>query len=149
MKKRINLFSQRNENQTAQKYLQYGKRTTYWVLLFGVLFLMALFGTYFWFNRYLSELKNKKDTYNRYILTNKEFNQEIKHFVNKFSLLKTYLASDAAGYAYYKHLKSIIKPSGAVDTIDSFTINNLQVVSFSLPKGAYGTIVLKWLEAMK
>jgi len=24
-----------------------------------------------------------------------------------------------------------------------------QVVSFSLPKGAYGTIVLKWLEAMK
>jgi len=62
MKRRINLFSQRIDNQTAKRYLRTGQRVTYGVLLFGVIALMVLFGTYIFLNKNLADLKTKKNT---------------------------------------------------------------------------------------
>lgn len=148
MKKRINLFSQRIDNQTAKKYLFYGKRATYGVLLFGVISLLALFGIYIYLNQNLAELTSKKNTYSRYILSNKKFNQDIQQFIYKFNLLKTYTETDAEGFRYYEHLVEIITPLGIADAVDSFSIDNGHVVSFSLTVSTYdeGLMVLAFFE---
>lgn len=137
MKRRINLFSQRIDNQTAKRYLRYGKRVTYGVLLFGVVSLMVFFGTYVFLNKNLADLKTKKNSYSRYILVNQSFNQEIQHFVHKFSLLKTYISTDAEGYRYYQSLLSIVEPVGMTDNIESFSIENTHEVNFSLFASTY------------
>ncbi len=137
MKRRINLFSQRIDNQTAKRYLRYGKRVTYGVLLFGVVALVVFFGTYIFLNKHLADLKTKKNSYNRYVLANQSFNQEIQHFVHKFALLKTYISTDAEGYRYYQTLLSIVEPVGMTDNIVSFSIENTHVVNFSLSASTY------------
>jgi len=137
MKRRINLFSQRIDNQTAKRYLRYGKRVTYGVLLFGVVTLMVFFGTYIYLNKHLADLKTKKNSYDRYILANQSFNQEIQHFVQKFSLLKTYISTDAEGHRYYQSFLSIVEPVGMTDNVVSFSIDNTHVVDFSISASTY------------
>ncbi|PIZ63329.1 hypothetical protein COY16_02295 [Candidatus Roizmanbacteria bacterium CG_4_10_14_0_2_um_filter_39_13] len=148
MKRRINLFSQRIDNQTAKRYLRTGQRVTYGVLLFGVIALMVLFGTYIFLNKNLADLKTKKNTYERYILTNQSFNQDIQNFVQKFSLLKTYIKTDANGYSYYRALISILEPAGIADNIDTFSIDNNQDLDYSIKVSTYeeGIQVLEFFE---
>ena len=148
MKRRINLFSQRIDNQKAKRYLRTSQRVTYGVLLFGVIALMALFGTYIYLSNNLAELNTKKNTYNRYILTNQSFNKDIQRFVQKFSLLKTYIKTDANGYSYYRDLIAILEPAGIADNIDTFSIDNNQNLDYSIKVSTYeeGIQVLEFFE---
>lgn len=148
MKKRANLFSQRIESQTANKYFQYGKRITYSVLLLGVVFFVVLISAYYYFNQQLIALNGKKNIYSRYILANKSLSQDIQHFVYKFSLLKTYLESDVSGFTHYKYIISMLQPIENSYDIESYTINNNRTVTFSLIVPTYneGLQVLAFFE---
>jgi len=148
MKRRVNLFSQRIDNQTGKRYVLYGKRVTYGVLLVGVVSLISLFGLYVYLNNNLAKLNTTKSTYNRYILANQSFNQEIQKFVSKFALLKRYMQTDADGFAYYQKLQEIVQPIGVADKIDTFSIDTTHTVKYSFKVSTYdeGLQVLAFFE---
>ncbi|PJE61368.1 hypothetical protein COU87_04920 [Candidatus Roizmanbacteria bacterium CG10_big_fil_rev_8_21_14_0_10_39_12] len=148
MKKRINLFSQRIDNQTATKFILYGIRATYGVLLFGVVALVVVTMLYVYFSRSVTELEKTKSTYNRYILANTIFNKEIQRFLQKYTLLNGYLKNDVKGFQYYLNVLSIIQPLDVADNLESFTIDTSRKVTFSLavPEYKRGLEIISFFE---
>lgn len=148
MKKRVNLFSQRIDNQTATKYILYGKRATYGVLLFGVVALVVVTLLYVYFSRTVAGLEKNKSTYNRYILANTVFNKEIQRFLQKYTLLNGYLKNDVKGFQYYLNVLSIIQPLDIADNMESFSIDTSRKVTFSLSVSEYerGLEVVSFFE---
>lgn len=132
MKRRIDLFSQRLEKKTTQKYLDIGTRILFGIFIFIFLSQIVLFGAYYLLNKNLEELKIKKHSYNRFILSNKAFNRDIQYFVSKFALLRKYLLTDANGNEYYKHIIDIFSPISSISTLSSFTINNTRETTITL-----------------
>lgn len=137
MKRRINLFSQRKENQTILNVFRYGIRATFGVLAFGAIILLVIVGSYLYFNIRIRDLSNKKVTYEKYILSHTGFSQDIEHFVTKYRVLQNHLSTDANGYAYLEKFKSILEPLGLNQTIESFEIDNQRNASFSVSVGQY------------
>ena len=137
MKKRIDLFSQRISSKALIDYLR--KIRSYslysFVGLLGVIVILS--GIYLYFSLRLNNLSDKRSTYNRYIVLNTPFVQDLRRFAVKFSLLKSMLQDDARSYTYYKHLITIVSLAPANGTITSFKIDSTQKTEFSMHFASY------------
>ena len=137
MKKRIDLFSQRISSKALIDYLR--KIRTYslysFVGLLGVIVILS--GIYLYFSLRLNNLSDKRSTYNRYIVLNTPFVQDLRRFAVKFSLLKSMLQDDARSYTYYKHLITIVSLAPANGTITSFKIDSTQKTEFTIHFASY------------
>jgi len=141
MKRRIDLFSQRIFTKTFVNYLDNVRIVSLYVFiaLIGVVILLS--SAYFFLSSKLNNLTKKRSTYNRYIVLNTPFVQDLRRFAIKYSLLKSILQDDAKSYSYYNHLQSILIKAPVQGTITNFTINNAQEAEFIITFASYSDAI--------
>lgn len=137
MKKRIDLFSQRISSKELIDYLRKVRIYALYGFIGLLCLIVILSSVYLFITSVEKKLTEKRSTYNRFIVLNTPFVQDLRRFAVKFSLLKTMLKDDARSYAYYTHLAAIVSLSPVQGEIKDFRINNLQETEFSLRFKAY------------
>jgi len=148
MKSHVNLFSQRGQNQTIDKYLSIAYKAT--LGLFSVfIFLIIVIGAYYtYLQSRLVELSKIEQTYDKYLLVNKEFSSNLQEFVFKYQLLKSYLLTDLGGSKHYFGLIQILKLRSVDDNLISFDLNLGGEITFTLLFDSFeeSTDFLKFVE---
>jgi hypothetical protein len=132
MKKRIDLFSQQISSRELVDYLRKTRTISLYIFIGLLGFIVLLSGVYLYFSSQLTDLSDKKRTYNRYIVLNTPFVQDLRRFAVKFSLLKSMLQEDAHSYSYYQHLITITSAAPVKGSIVSFKIDHTQNTEFIL-----------------
>ena len=141
MKRYIDLFTQQIKQNKYVLYLNKAKRLgTY--LLYGLAALIVLeIAAYFYIMQQISAKDAIKKKYNTFIIQNQVFDSKINYFAFKYGLLKQNLATDANISYYYGLLDTFISEIRIDTTISEFSLNNEQVVQFSLSFNNYENAV--------
>ena len=137
MKKRIDLFSQRITSKQLVDYLRHVRVYSLTLFIVQLVIIILLSVLFLYFSSLTDRLSEKKSTYNRYIVLNTPFVQDLRRFAVKFSLLKETLKDDARSYTYYNHLKTIISKAPAKGEILDFSIDNTQKIEFTIQVSTY------------
>lgn len=142
MKKRIDLFSQRVSSKALVDYLRKIRVNSLYVFIGLLVVIVILSGIYIFFSLRLSKLFEKRSTYNRYIVLNTPFVQDLRRFAVKYSLLKSTLQEDARSHDYYKHLIAITSLAPTYGAITNFKIDSTQKTEFTMTFASYEDAIM-------
>ena len=151
MKSHVNLFSQRGQNQTIDKYLSIAYKATLSLFAVFIFFIIVVGAYYNYLQSRLVELSKIEQTYNKYLLVNKEFSNNLQKFVFKYQLLKSYLLTDLGGSKHYFELIQILKLRSVDDNLISFDLKLGGEITFTLLFDSFeeSTDFLKFVENPK
>jgi len=130
MRKRINLFQQKAK---ADVFVLYAEKTRGFMTFFGILFFCLFCLLIFLIvrlGRSQQELLTQKETYLRFLLTEKENEANMRYFKSKETQMNTFLANDAHFLPYYKILKDSIDATNTSTVLDTIQIDKNRNTTF-------------------
>lgn len=123
MKKRVNLFSKKKQQQPIPT-IAFAIRSYGLLFMCICIFLSIIAGVWYYFQaQKLDALTRDVDRLNSQMKANDAIQGNIVFFANKKEQLKTFLKDDARFELYYYLLNDAIKKSGTGATLVSFSLN--------------------------
>jgi len=149
MKNRINLFKRKPKLDYISAHAPKFKRylSVSGVLLF--LFFLFLMSQVISLNRSQQELLAKKETYLRYLLTEKDIEANMRYFKSKQTQVNTFLKDDAHFVPYYQVLKKSLEDTSKDVVLDTIDIDKSRNTRFIVKFKDYNEMLsfLRYIES--